>query len=175
MIGIAARSIPTRILAALFSIFLATYFATAVVVYSGVRASLLESDRAALDQLADLKYRQLAAGIGTLATNLTAWSQLEVTNDLVSGDIDKRVSQTLETLKRQYGLKGEIYAFDEAGTLITASEGSPTDAPARGIPPQWRVGGKALVLLEKATDPLQGGTIVAFVIRSEEHTSELQS
>ncbi len=33
-------------------------------------------------------------------------------NDLVSGDIDKRVLDTLEELKRLYHLSGDIYAFD---------------------------------------------------------------
>ena len=61
MIGFLIRSIPRRTLAALLTIYFATYVATAAVVYSGVRASMLESDASALNQLAELKYEQLAA------------------------------------------------------------------------------------------------------------------
>src|SRR5579859_2092219 len=156
MMRFMARSIPTRILAALLSIYLATYFATAVVVYSGVRASLLDSDAAALNQFADLKYKQLASVVSALATDLTAWSQLDVMNDLVSGDIDKRVAGALETLKRQYGLSGEIYAFDGAGRLIATSQGMPDERSVGRIPPQWQTSGQELVLFDKAADPITG-------------------
>src|SRR5579884_154005 len=115
------RSIPRRILAALLSIYLVTYFATAIVVYSDVRGSILQSDATALNRLAELKDEQLANQIGALATDLTAWSELEVMNDLASGDIDKRVAQALEASKRLYGLTGEIYAFDAAGRLLATS------------------------------------------------------
>ena len=72
-------------------IYIVTYVATSVVVYSGARTSILESSTAALKQLADLKCDQLANVIEARATDLTAWSELEVMNDLVSGDIDKRI------------------------------------------------------------------------------------
>ncbi len=119
-IGLFTRSIPRQILVALLSIYLTTYFATAIVVYSGVRASMLESDAAALNHLADLKYDQLGNQIAALATDLTGWSELNVMNDLASGDIDKRVAQALEAAKRLYGLAGEIYAFDAKGTLLAS-------------------------------------------------------
>src|SRR5208282_4199380 len=109
MMGFLTRSIPRRILASLIGIFIATYVATSLVVYSGARTSILESNTDALDQLADLKYAQLDNTVETLATNLTAWSELEIMNDLVSGDVDKRVAQTLEGLKRLYNLTGDIY------------------------------------------------------------------
>src|SRR5271165_6147209 len=110
MIGFLTRSIPRRILASLVAIYVATYVATAVVVYSGVRRSIVESDTNALQQLAELKYDRLVNVLEALATDVTAWSQLEVMNDLLSGDIDKRVTRTLEGLKQLYRLSGDIYA-----------------------------------------------------------------
>src|ERR1700722_17690137 len=104
MIGFITRSIPLRIQASLMGIYIATYLATSVVVFTGARTSILDSETAALNQLADLKYQQLATAIGTLEANLTAWSELEVMNDLASSDIDKRIAQTLEGLKRLYKL-----------------------------------------------------------------------
>src|ERR1700731_3364804 len=94
------RSIPRRILASLVTIYIATYLATAIVVYSSVRSSILQSNTGALQQLAELKYDRLVNVMETLATDVAAWSQLEVMNDLVSGDIDKRVSRTLDGLKQ---------------------------------------------------------------------------
>lgn len=163
--GFLTRSIPRRILAALLSIFIATYFATAVVVYSGVRASILQSDAEALNGLADLKYEQLSNAVGALATDLTAWSELEVMNDLVSGDVDKRVAQALEALKRLYGLSGDIYAFDASGKLLASS--APTGRTSAGkdrLPILWRDDGKGLAFVDKEADPMTGNQIVALTI-----------
>jgi signal transduction histidine kinase len=157
------RSIPRRILAALLSIYLVTYFATAIFVYSDVRASILESDATALDRLADLKYEQLANQIGALATDLTAWSELEVMNDLASGDIDKRVTQALEASKRLYGLAGDIYAFDAGGRLLAMSGNGRADGVHR-LPPQWENSGKSLVFIDKHTDPLTQKQVVGLSI-----------
>ena len=154
------RSIPRRILAALLSIYLVTYFATAIFVYSDVRASILESDATALNRLADLKYEQLANQIGALATDLTAWSELEVMNDLASGDIDKRVTQALEASKRLYGLAGDIYAFDAGGRLLAMSGGG----HAERLPAQWENGGKSLRFIDKHTDPMTQKEIVALSV-----------
>lgn len=154
------RSIPRRILAALLSIYLVTYFATAIFLYSDVRASILESDATALNRLADLKYEQLANQIGALATDLTAWSELEVMNDLASGDIDKRVTQALEASKRLYGLAGDLYAFDAGGKLLAMSGGS----HAERLPAQWENGGKSLRFIDKHADPMTQKEIVALSV-----------
>lgn len=160
VIAFLTRSIPRRILAALLSIYVATYFATAVVVYSGVRASILESDATALNQLAALKYQQLVNVVGALATDLTAWSELDVMNDLVSGDIDKRVTQTLEALKRLYGLTGDIYAFDAAGDLLASSSSDRIRGRGDQIPPQWRNDATGLAFVDKEPDPMTGSEAV---------------
>ncbi len=162
MIGFLSRSIPRRILAALLSIYVATYFATAIVVYSGVRASMLEGDAATLNQLADLKYQQLANVIGALATDLTAWSELDVMNDLVSGDIDRRIAHALEALKRLYGLAGDVYAFDAAGKLVASSNGEAGGGVR--IPAPWQSADTRLVFIGKGADPMAGGDIVALEI-----------
>lgn len=164
MIGFLTRTIPRRILAALLSIYFATYIVTAIVVYSGVRASILESDASSLNQLADLKYGQLVNVIGALATDLTAWSKLDVMNDLVSGDVDKRVAQTLEELKQYYGLTGEVYAFDASGKLIASSRSGRIGGRGEHLPAEWKSRGRGLVIVDKEVDPMTGGKIVALEI-----------
>lgn len=164
MFGILTRSILGRVLAALLSIYAATYLATAVVIYSGVRASLLESDASALNQLADLKYRQLLGVINGLATNLTAWSKLDVMNDLASGDIDKRVANTFEELKQLYDLPGDIYAFDRNGKLLATSTGGSAPPGTDLIPPEWQSRMARLVLVDKEADPMTGREIIALEI-----------
>lgn len=177
MMSLIGSSIGRKIVSALVAIYVLTYVATAVVVYSGVRTSLRESAAQTLNQVADLKYERLGNRIDELATNLTAWSQLEVMNDLVSGDVDKRVDSALEGLKRLYGLTGDIYAFDSGGTLIAAADDIPPpeerQPPGGGrLPDVWRVGGRAPVFLDKHPNPLAnplanppaGNDIVALAI-----------
>lgn len=164
MIGFLSRSIPRRILASLVAIYFATYIATAIVVYSGVRASIVESNTDALHQLAELKYDRLTNVLDALATDVTAWSQLEVMNDLVSGDIDKRVARTLEELKQLYGLTGDIYAFDAADKLLASSRVGRADAADIFLPALWKTQQAGMVLRDKHADPMTGDQIIALEI-----------
>lgn len=161
------RSIPHRILAALLAIYVTTYFATALIVYSGARSSVIDSATSTLQQLAEVKYERLDNVIAALATNVTAWAQLDVMNDLVSGDLDKRVARTLEELKVQYSLPGDLYAFDADGFLVASTRAMPLQT-RQAIPSVWKDPGRGgLTLLGKQADPIGGGEILAFVIPVE--------
>ncbi len=142
-------------------IYIVSYAATSLVVYSGARTSILESTTTALNQFADLKYEQLVDATDTLATNLTAWSELEVMNDLVSGDIDKRIAQALDGLKKLYTLPGDIYAFSVDGKLIASTRVAETGARIGRIPALWQNQGTQLVLIGKQTDPMSGSESIA--------------
>ncbi len=157
-------SIPRRLLAALLSIYFLTYSATAIVVYSGVRASILESDAASLNRLADLKYEQLADLIAALDRDVMAWSELEVMNDLVSGDVDKRVTLTLDALKRLYGLAGDAYAFDAAGKLLASSRPAQKNPLAFSIPELWHNQHGDLTFVDQDIDPATGEQVAVLAV-----------
>jgi signal transduction histidine kinase len=157
MIRFLARSISRKLAAAMLGVFLVTYLATAAVVYSGVRSAMLQSNAATLGQLADIKFQRLANGMKGRATNLTAWSELDVMNDMVSGDVDKRIARALEELQRLYGFAGNVLAFDASGKLIASA------APTVGIeamPPQWRSESRQLVFLGKQRNLAGSGDVV---------------
>ncbi len=167
MIEFLRRSIPHRILASLLAIYVTTYLVTALVVYSGARSSVIDSATSTLQQLAEVKYERLANDIEALATDVAAWSRLDVMNDLVSGDLDKRVARTLEQLKAQYGLPGDLYAFDAAGALVASTRAMPLQT-RQPIPTVWKDPGQGgLILLGKQADPIGGGEILAFIIPVE--------
>lgn len=163
LFGFVTRHIPRQILAALLSIYLVTYVATAVIVFSTVRTSMLESEEKALGQLAALKYDKLVNLVEAAATNLTAWSELDVMNDLVSGDIDKRVARALDQLKEMYGLAGDIYAFDASGRLLASSQGGRA-ADLKAIPAQWQNRDSRLVLVDRDVDPASGRPAIALAL-----------
>lgn len=155
------RSISHRVLGSLIAIYFATYVTTALIVYSSVHTSIVESNVNALHQLAQRRYEHLETTFQSLALNLTAWSQLDVMNDLVSGDIDKRISQALDNAKRLYGLDGNIYVFDAAGKLIatTRAGATPTELPAI-----WQRHPDHLIFLDKHAGPMSGQDVVALEV-----------
>jgi signal transduction histidine kinase len=114
-------SIARKLWLAFGSIFLVTYLATAFVVLAAVRAAVTNAEISTLAQLAKLRLTNLDVRIAELATNMRAWSKLDVMNDLTSGDVDKRINLVLDNLKQDYALRGELYAFDASGRLIASS------------------------------------------------------
>jgi len=100
------QSIRRKLMLALVGIFIVTYALTAAVVITSVRESLQDTEAGALVQIASQKLGRVEAYFLSLATNVTAWSRLEVMNDIFSADIDKRISRTLAELHDQYALEG---------------------------------------------------------------------
>lgn len=161
MFSFLTRSIPRKILAALIAIYVTTYAATAGVVYSSVYTSILETNTNALGQLAQRKFERIDGIFEALATDVIAWSRLEVMNDLASNDIDKRVASTLEELKQLYGLQGDIYAFDGNNKLVASTD---SERAIRTLPAVWHTDTKTLTLIAKHPDPLSSRSIVAMTI-----------
>lgn len=162
MIAWLTRAIGRKLLASFVAIFFLTYLLTALFVYTSVRASMTHTEIQSLVHLANQKHGLVSGGLSGVATNLRAWSQLELMNDVISGDVDKRVARALAGLKRQYGLAGAIYAFDAQGRLVAGSEPRPAaGAGPATLPPLWRNAGAALRLTDKHRDPFGRGELVA--------------
>lgn len=53
--------------------------------------------------------------------NLQSWSEEEMMIGIMSDDSDKRISEFLTTLKKQYGLYEDIVAADNSGKIVAAS------------------------------------------------------
>lgn len=151
------RTITRKLLAAFVLVFLATYLATAAVVLSAVRSAVTRAELDTLAQLAHLKLSRLDTRFDQLATDLRAWSRLDVMNDLASGDVDKRIERALENLKGDYALKGQLYAFNAAGRLLATTAGG---HPSATLPAAWAVHG-SLGFIDKHPNPLGSGDIIA--------------
>ncbi len=152
-------SIARKLLLAFFSVSIITFLVTALVVQSAVRSAVTDSELANLSQVSEIKLSNLDARINQLATNLHAWAKLDVMNDLASGDVDKRVENTLENLEKDYALKGELYAFDAAGHLVAASDRLHN---LDMLPEQWQPHGN-ITFVNKHHSPVDGDNIVVLV------------
>lgn len=151
-------SIARKVLGSLVATYVITYVATAAVVYSSVQASIVESNINALHQIAQRRYDNIESMLRGLEVNLAAWSQLEVMNDLVSDDIDKRVSQTLDSVKRVYDLDGNIYAYNSKSQLVASTA---QFAPLGKLPAEWQKRAESLTFLDKHRSPYGSQQIVA--------------
>ena len=127
-------TIARKLLLAFFSVFIVTYFVTALVVESSVRSAVTDAELDTLSQLAQLKLGSINSRFDRLSTNLYAWAKLDVMNDIVSGDVDKRIEHTLRNLATDYALDGEIYVFNPAGQLVAASDMLHIDS----LPDVWK-------------------------------------
>ena len=155
-----ARTIVRKLLLAFFLVFLITYLATALVVLTAVRSAVTKAELDTVAQLAQLKLNNLDLRLAQLSTDLHAWSQLDVMNDLASGDIDKRVERALLNMKSDYSLQGELYAFDARGHLLA---GTRVQHGALMLPPVWQAKGK-LSFIDKHASPFGEGNIVALSV-----------
>jgi len=156
-----ARSIGRKLLASFVGIFLVTYLLTAIFVFTSVRNSIMHAESDALTNQADQKIELISNYLRSVSTNLHAWSHLEVMNDLISGDVDKRVARTLSSLKSEYAFGGEIYAFDAQNKLIAFSEAKSIIAE---LPAIWASKGNDPVFIDKHSHPMGGGKVVALSI-----------
>ncbi len=157
------RTIGRKLLLAFFSIFIITYFVTALVVQSAVRTAETDSELATLAQLAHLKLNSFNTRFDQLSTDLRAWSKLDVMNDIVSGDVDKRVEHTLENLQKDYAIHGQLYAFNAAGRLVASSEPGDRVRKVAMLPDAWKPYGP-INFVNKHANPFDGDDIVALVV-----------
>lgn len=152
-----AKNISHKLLVAFFLVFFGTYLATALVVLTAVRSSVVGAEHDALEQMASFKLNSLNTHFGQLETDLHAWSKLDVMNDLASGDVDQRVARALEDMKADYALKGNLYAFNAAGELVASSESRRRNLV---LPAIWQTG-DGVTFIDKHASPLDGKPIAA--------------
>lgn len=155
------HSLGRRFLLVLAGIFLLTFLSVAGTVFGSIRSHLASAIQANLTQTAKDRLEKLQSEFARQLIDVQAWASLEVMNDIITGDIDGRIRRALAELKKQYGLPGHIYAFDDKGKLVASShpEGEPL---ALDIPPAWQVNTPDAFFVDKHDGPLGAGYGIAF-------------
>ena len=113
----------------------------------------------------------LDARLYLLKGNVQAWADLDVMNDIITDDLDKRITNELESLKKDYNLAGDVHALNAKGEVIASSRplviGKKVQAP-------WLsdlFSGKE-VALDKHTSSLGSGQVITFAVPLTLHFSE---
>ncbi len=115
------RSLKTKLLIALFAIgFLPYLFILLYTLNWGqekIIQSITQTQYAQVDKIKHDVQQQMTS----LKREVTFLSQLEVMDDMVVGDIDKRISRLLMQKKRDMNLDLELLAVNPDNTIIAAS------------------------------------------------------
>ncbi|HUW98986.1 MAG TPA: EAL domain-containing protein [Acidiferrobacter sp.] len=150
-----------RMLFVLSALYVITYASVSAIVLKDLSAYQLAAERKRLALLATGKLNLITREFFHQTLNDRAWAHLDVMNDLVTDDIDKRIVRTLRQMKTEYKLPGQIYAFNAAGTLVASSSKT---KPLRGsLPRSWMpVQGHSHRFIDKSPNPYSGGMTVAF-------------
>ena len=151
-----------RLWVVLTLIFIATYASISAIVLHSVWSYLQNSAQQRLEVLASERLARIRDEFAHDQTNLRAWAALGTMDDLVTGDVDKRIVVMLDQMKNQYHLSGNIYAFDATGRLVASSSAHiPKDSM---LPQRWRTAlAQRRGFIDKHANPYGGGDIVAFV------------
>lgn len=74
-----------------------------------------------LSNQTDLIRDTLDARLASLRGNAVAWAGLEAMGDILTDDIDKRITGELTGLKEDYRLTGDIHAINSNGVVVASS------------------------------------------------------
>jgi|GEM_PF-3113195 len=66
--------------------------------------------------------------------NLLSWAGLEVMEDILVDDIDKRIADTLRGLRTEYGVYSTLYCLDAAGNVVADGSELPRTGNEAGAP-----------------------------------------
>jgi diguanylate cyclase (GGDEF)-like protein len=109
-----------RLLWSYSAIFLLMFITIFAVLFVKLSVYQVHSAIAQLHQATLSDREQLELELFHTFNNVKAWSTLSVMDDLLTDDIDQRISRELEKFKQQYQLKGHLYVLSSQGKLITA-------------------------------------------------------
>lgn len=155
------HSLARRFLLVLAGIFLLTYLSVAGTVFGSIRNYLAHTIQANLSQAAADRLERLQAVFARQMIDVQALAALEVMNDIITGDIDGRIGRTLAGLKKQYGLPGHLYAFDDKGKLVASSHDDGQPLPV-DIPDAWRIAEKNAFFVDKHTSTFSPDPALTF-------------
>ncbi|MEE9615220.1 MAG: ATP-binding protein [Thermodesulfobacteriota bacterium] len=93
--------------------------------FQNSRKALYDSIAHGLKTETGLMKDAIDARVSLLRSNAMAWAGLEVMKDILSEDIDKRISEVAAGLKEDYALAGDIYVLNDTGRIVASSAGSP--------------------------------------------------
>ena len=86
-----------------------------------LRDKYYENTQKQLQTQLTLSVDRIEQYLKTLQRDMVFMSNLDVMNDIFSQDVDRRISNLLETKKKELHLKGDFYLVDNQGVVVASS------------------------------------------------------
>ena len=153
-------SIFHRLLWSYSAIFLLLFSAIFTLLFFKLSTQQVHSSITQLHQATLSDRSQLESELFHTLTNVKAWSTLSIMDDLLSDDIDQRITERLEQVKQQYQLKGHLYALSSKGALVTADYPIEKTLDLSVWFTQMQTSNSPFI--DKHSSPVDGSTIIAF-------------
>jgi len=90
--------------------------------YKSSKNALSEEIASSLQTKTELIRDAVDARVSLLRSNAIAWADLEVMNDILTDDIDNRISDLLESLMKDYDIAGNIYIINRKAEVVAANK-----------------------------------------------------
>jgi C4-dicarboxylate-specific signal transduction histidine kinase len=119
-----------------------------VFTFSAARAALQREVGIQLHQTAERGADVLAAALERAQSDARSWASQDVMRDLLVGDLDKRVSKFLQTVRQSKATYLEVVCTDGRGSVVAASSGDWIGRSVR----EW----EAMAALRAGADALVG-------------------
>jgi two-component system sensor histidine kinase HydH len=104
----------------------------ALFAFSGARAALEREVGIQLQQTAERGADAVAAAFERAQSDARSWARQDVMRDLLVGDLDKRVSKFLSTVRGNKSTYLDVLCVDRQGDVVAASSGSWIGRSVRG-------------------------------------------
>jgi len=139
------------------------YILASIFFYQSSRKALYNEIVKGLRTETGLVRDAIDARTSLLRSNALAWADLEVMKDILTDDVDKRISDVFESLVKDYSLEGDIYALNLDGRIVASN-----DPAATGKTPRLKWLGRVLsgeiVELDTHTSEIDGSTVISFAV-----------
>jgi len=137
----------------------------ALVAFSGVRTALEREVGIQLHQTAEQGADALGTALERAHSDARSWASQDVMRDLVVGDLDKRVSKFLRTVRADNAAYRDVLCVDDRGTVVAASSGEwiGRNVESWGAMTMLRAGTEGLV--GPTASPDGGGEVVEIGVR----------
>lgn len=161
----ARQSLSRQLLIPLVMGFVSLVIIITALVFLDMGSSLEQSIKKRLLTTAETNKTQLETLFSYQSLNTAAWAKLEVMDDIITDDVDGRISRSLHELKSSYQLQGDILVFNDKRQLIASSTAAYAyDSSQMGLPSSWNMPATAGVSFGgKHFDPFNGQSSVAFL------------
>ena len=131
--------------------------AFALFAFSGARSALEREVGIQLHQTAEMGADALAADFERAQSDARSWASQDVMRDLLVGDLDKRVSRFLRTVRDNKTTYLEVLCVDRDGRVVAASSGEWIGRSIRA----W----ESVTLLQKGAEAMVGPKASAYFRR----------